>query len=425
MNVAQPMEGETIYSPTYIYRQIFGTAIRGHHQKWPDIRLDELRELNGDTIGWIRMEGTPINYPVVRGRREADYYLSHNFSQEESYHGAIHMDYRNGGVLAERTTLLAGHHMKDSSMFFALTLLFTKEFYEEHRGLELLLFDGLYRADFFAVHYINSRDPEPVRVRFASDADYGAWLSERKRQSLYDIPLTPTVRDRVLVLTTCVFPEDPDDWRDEIAVYALLRKVEDRAFPPSQEKRFGKLPLLVNLWHPLSADYAPDPVSVEEGIQIDRRCYYDLMELLTACRSVGGHPKVTSAYRTEEEQAELFEQAVKDWLPRVDMDRRLARGAASWYTALPGRSEHQTGLAADISYAGGVGDELASFTVAWLEENAWRFGFILRYPKGKEEITGVIHEPWHYRHVGREYAAEIHRLGVTLEEYLELVENQN
>ena len=224
LNVAEPLEGETKYSPKYIYRQIFGTKMRGHHQNWPDINLAELREINPDTIGWIRMDESPINYPVVKGRQNIGYYYTHNFSGEESYHGAVFMDYSLNGNLGERSTVLSAHCMKDHSMFFSVTKLFSPEYYNEHRSISLLMEDGLYRADFFAVHYTNSSDTEPIRVHFSSDTDYADWLAKRKAQALYDIPLVPTVNDRVLVLTTCVFPEDPNDWRNGIVACAILRK---------------------------------------------------------------------------------------------------------------------------------------------------------------------------------------------------------
>ena len=86
-----------------------------------------------------------------------------------------------------------------------------------------------------------------------------------------------------------------------------------------------------------------------------------------------------------------------------------------WVAAV-GYSEHQTGLAVDIN-ADGV--HSAGYQVyEWLAGNAWKYGFILRYPSDKEEITGTAYEPWHYRYVGKEAAAEIHRQGVCLEEYL-------
>ena len=227
MNITEPLEGETKYSPKYIYRQIFGTKMRGHHQSWPDIHLDELRQINPDTVGWIRMENSPVNYPVVKQRPQSPYhYFSHNFSGEPTVHGAVTMGCGEKAVLRERSTVIGAHHMKDCSMFFSVSQLFSPEYYETHRGFSLLLEDGVHQADFFAVHYMNSRDPEPVRTVFSSEEDYALWLAEQRRQSLYEIPVSPGTDDKVLILITCVHPEDPDDWRNMIAAYAVLRPVE-------------------------------------------------------------------------------------------------------------------------------------------------------------------------------------------------------
>ena len=420
-SIAEPLEGETKYSPTYIYRQIFGTLMREHHQSWPDIRLDELRLLNPDTVGWIRMEGSPINYPVVSGRGNLSYYLTHNFSGEESCHGAVFMN--GAGVLGERTTVIGAHHMKDGSMFFALSQLFFPKYYEAHKGLELLLADGLYRAEFFAVHLIHSGDPEPTRTEFSTDGDYESWLTQRKKQSLYDMPLTTSVRDRVLVMTTCIYPDDLDETRGEFAAYAVLRKVGDRSLLPERIEKRGAAPeflKLINLWHPLPKDYMPELVPVGHGENVDCRCHAALQAMLEDCRAAGGCPFVRSAYRSAEYQQELFDRSVERWLPRTGMDRRLAMGAALYHCAFPGTSEHQLGLAVDLSWED---EDAAEFTDRWMQRNAWRYGFILRYPDGKEEITGILYERWHYRFVGAEAAKEIQRLDLTLEKYLELFYN--
>ena len=80
---------------------------------WPFIHLDELKQVNPDCVGWIHMEGSPINYPVVKQHFDRSYYLAHNFSGEESVHGRVSMDFRHGGRMGERTTVLHAHHMKD------------------------------------------------------------------------------------------------------------------------------------------------------------------------------------------------------------------------------------------------------------------------------------------------------------------------
>ena len=99
---------------------------------------------------------------------------------------------------------------------------------------------------------------------------------------------------------------------------------------------------------------------------------------------------------------------------------RVEAEAARW-VAKPGTSEHQTGLALDIVAAGyQILDEEQEDTAEqkWLMENSWKYGFILRYPSEKSDITGIGYEPWHYRYVGKAAAADIYRTGVCLEEYL-------
>ena len=89
---------------------------------------------------------------------------------------------------------------------------------------------------------------------------------------------------------------------------------------------------------------------------------------------------------------------------------------------MPGTSEHQLGLAVDIVDISNQHLDASQENTAvqkWLMEHSWEYGFILRYPNEKSEITGIIYEPWHYRYVGREDAEQIHTLGVCLEEYLE------
>ena len=96
---------------------------------------------------------------------------------------------------------------------------------------------------------------------------------------------------------------------------------------------------------------------------------------------------------------------------------------AATTVALPGTSEHQLGLAVDLmdeSYPYLNEAQEWTETQRWLMDNCWRYGFILRYPNGTSDITGIIYEPWHYRYVGEEYAKIIHEMDLTLEEYLQL-----
>jgi D-alanyl-D-alanine carboxypeptidase len=118
-----------------------------------------------------------------------------------------------------------------------------------------------------------------------------------------------------------------------------------------------------------------------------------------------------SAYRSHETQKALFERYVK----------RDGYEKARTYSALPGTSEHETGLAVDVSGSDGTCAAADCFgntkEAAWLEEHAAEYGFIIRYPEGKKDITGYQYEPWHLRYVGIALAEELASSGETLEEY--------
>ena len=143
--------------------------------------------------------------------------------------------------------------------------------------------------------------------------------------------------------------------------------------------------------------------------------------MMDACRADGLSPVICSAYRTREKQERLYQAEVERWQDR-GYSQDNAKAEAGKAVAIPGTSEHQLGLAVDIVDINNQHlDETQESTEVqkWLMEHSWEYGFILRYPNEKSEITGIIYEPWHYRYVGREDAEQIHTLGVCLEEYLE------
>lgn len=162
--------------------------------------------------------------------------------------------------------------------------------------------------------------------------------------------------------------------------------------------------LLANKQHPLPETYAP-------GESAEARAAFDTMA--QAAAKDGLQLVAFSTYREFARQKQLYEGYVaKD-----------GQEAADRYSARPGYSEHQTGLAFDIGEAGqeqhwassSFGDTPGG---KWVKENAHNYGFILRYPQGKEQITGYMHESWHFRYVGKEAATAIYNQNITLEEYL-------
>ena len=193
--------------------------------------------------------------------------------------------------------------------------------------------------------------------------------------------------------------------------------------PIGQFASTGQLVILVNPWNFVPENYTVELKEINEYPQVAAIAYSDMAEMLTECENAGHQPVVCSSYRTQEYQEGLFQRKIERLLEEENngYTEEEARTVAARSVAIPGTSEHQLGLALDIidNRNWNLDESQARMpTQQWLMENSWRYGWILRYPDEKSEITGIIYEPWHYRYVGREVAAEIHELDLCLEEYL-------
>ena len=184
--------------------------------------------------------------------------------------------------------------------------------------------------------------------------------------------------------------------------------------------------LLVNPWNFLPEDYDPEIVDVEGWWwKSNAICYPALQEMLQACRDAGLKPYIASAYRTHGDQIYLYNNKIQR-LINEGYSEAEARELAGTVVAVPGTSEHELGLAFDLvddSYRNLDEAQENTAVQKWLMENSWKYGFILRYPNDKSEITGIIYEPWHYRYVGKHEAQKIYESGLCLEEYLESLGN--
>ena len=181
--------------------------------------------------------------------------------------------------------------------------------------------------------------------------------------------------------------------------------------------------ILVNHEYLLPRDYVPENLVVTDENENNFHHYKDpslkpmiradvlpyFLKMQKVALEAGVHILIDSGYRSYDYQEQVLKKNI------------LEKGDEAYFTvALPGASEHQTGLAIDIAYyRDGVytdavcdGDK----EVEWLKENSYKFGFVLRYPKGKESITHISYEPWHYRFVGLELARKLWEQGLTLEE---------
>jgi D-alanyl-D-alanine carboxypeptidase len=189
--------------------------------------------------------------------------------------------------------------------------------------------------------------------------------------------------------------------------------------------------LLLNKNNAKSVTYVPDALLELDAsqtfygkkIELDATTAAALSDMLLCMRADGiTDTFVTSGYRSYKYQSTLFSDYVRQEMAKdASLSEAEAIAKASTYSARAGQSEHQSGLCVDLITTS-MGSLNRTFentkAFAWLRENAAQFGFILRYPEGKEHITGYIYEPWHYRFVGREAALEISANGLTLEEYL-------
>ena len=201
---------------------------------------------------------------------------------------------------------------------------------------------------------------------------------------------------------------------------------------PEVEEPLEK-PLLANKQYPLGEDYVPEKLSqiptdltlYGKNIGMENEAAEAAVQLLRALHEAGYTDiMITSGYRTYAYQQSLFNTYLsQEQAKHPDWSRERCEQEVLTYSARPGTSEHQTGLCMDlISTQNVVLDE--SFAenpvYAYLQENAHRFGFILRYPEGKESVTGYTYEPWHYRYVGVAIAEKMHAEdpSMTLEEYL-------
>lgn len=179
---------------------------------------------------------------------------------------------------------------------------------------------------------------------------------------------------------------------------------------------------LVNIDNVLPEDYQFELVDIDEYRQFDARAIDELKNMIEAERKSGASGIwVQSGYRSIEYQKEVFDRQVQEY-KNQGKTQKEAEELTLKIINKPGTSDHNLGLAVDFNYASEDFENTTAFE--WLKQNAENYGFILRYPKEKEEITKVIYEPWHWRYVGVEHAKEINKKGYCLEEYIEYLQNK-
>lgn len=222
----------------------------------------------------------------------------------------------------------------------------------------------------------------------------------------------------------------PSLFKQDNAISTNSQPIDSAISPALQEEVIYEtdknwMLLLINAQNVLPDNFMPKTEQVENGHMVDARIVSDLQDMLDGCRAAGLSPLICSSYRTYEMQAALFNDKITR-LIEEGYSPEAAKEKASTVVAMPGTSEHETGLALDLVDQNNQNlDETQEYTPVqqWLFNHSWEYGFILRYPNDKSDITGIIYEPWHYRYVGKEATQAIHETGLCLEEYLEIIQD--
>ena len=202
--------------------------------------------------------------------------------------------------------------------------------------------------------------------------------------------------------------------------------------PTAEEKAAMALALDLDNWNlrlvngkkPLPSGFTVETEKIEAtyardvGMLYDARAVSYLNAMCAAAERDGINLLVISSFRTNERQTALYNnQVTKQKALHPELSQEEINKLAGTISAYPGTSEHEVGLAVDFNSVEESFENTAEFQ--WLKTNAADYGFVLRYAKEKQDITGVIYEPWHYRYVGEKHAKKINELGYCLEEYIE------
>lgn len=187
--------------------------------------------------------------------------------------------------------------------------------------------------------------------------------------------------------------------------------------------------ILANKESPVNSVTGLDIQNADNNQSMDKRIFSAYESMKQAAQADGIEFLLISGYRSVEAQQGIYDQSIATYLSQGHTEEEAKKMTLD-YIAYPGTSEHQTGLALDIvtpqynQEVGELSDQFDAYDGAvWLKENAHKYGFVMRYPVGKEAITGYGHEGWHYRYVGVDHATQMYQEGLTLEEYLTLIDD--
>lgn len=178
-------------------------------QQEETFQYEKLKNQNEDSIGWITIKDTKINYPVMYRQGDNEFYLHHNFQKEYSIAGTPFLD-GNCDPLAEKENLiLYAHHMKDGSMFAGLMKYEAKSYYEEHKYIQLYIQNQKHTYEIFAVCQVSAdHEQEIYNMIQLEQSEYTNYLQTVKEKALYETNAYPTKQEQLLLLSTCEYTKE-------------------------------------------------------------------------------------------------------------------------------------------------------------------------------------------------------------------------
>lgn len=277
-------------------------------------------------------------------------------------------------------------------------------------GKEVNKEEYVYKEELLALGY-DVKDIDVISTKI-SNVDVKKYLLTEKYEDITKFIASPYYKVDKTSRYQSYYNKHKEYDTDSVVIYVEIGLDIEFYTEAEEITNYDNVDALVNKYHKLPSNYeASDLVTLSKdyssrGHKIKKVASEPLMKMIDAAKADGLNLLVISGYRTESTQSGLFNNSVK----RHGMDHALI------YSAKPGYSEHQLGLTVDLNSTEENFDQTKEYK--WLKANSYKYGFIERYPKGKEFITGYGYEPWHYRYLGVDLATKVYTENVTYEEYL-------
>ena len=164
--------------------------------------ISELKKINSDIIGWIKIDNTNINYPIVKGK-DNDYYLNHLYDKTKNSLGSIFMDYRNNDDFSDKNTIIYGHFAKNNMMFADLAKFKDQSFYDSVSDYQIIIENDIYKVKIFST-YVSDVYTDAWKLDF-NDKEFAEWLKNTQKKSMIKSNIIPKDTDLIVTLSTCSY----------------------------------------------------------------------------------------------------------------------------------------------------------------------------------------------------------------------------